>query len=842
MRTNSQNNLPDLRELQINGGGAETLKKAAKTGLALKPMAYALMLVLSGVAMYMPFTNTAAQPVYSSQARQYQFDIPAGSLDRALSQVGRQSGVQITVNGRLTSGRQSQGIKGVYTVGQALSILLQGSGLDAVQNEDGSFSFIQEPVIQNTSDSLPQVEVVARVLQQAEELPSSYAGGQVATGARLGVMGNVNIMDAPFNVTAYTAQTVEDQQSTTLAGVLKNDPSVRFNTSEGQNTDNFVIRGFELESTDVAFNGMYGLLPGAHVPTEFIERVEVFKGPAGMLFGIMPSGGVGGTINVVPKRAGVKPLTRFGANYESDAHFGLTTDIGRRFGQEGRFGVRFNGSYSDGRLGVSGQKKERRLGSIGLDYIADKWKLELDAYVVAQNQDNGSSIHVGFSKLGHVLGAPDAKNNLLRGTYIDQNSQGFVLRGEYQFNDDWSIYGAIGQSRYNYKGYVNGTRVIVINDLGDASAETYHQRGHYERVSAETGVRGKFETGPIGHEVVASISVLDWKSHASNVGKSTSLPYITNLYHPVVPLLAPEPQPTIKTTDNTFSSYSLLDTVSFLDEKVKLTLGARYQKIDSKSWSTWTGKQTSDYNKSTVTPVVGLVVKPLDVSSLSLYGNYIEGLSVGQQVGAGYANEGETLAPFKTKQYEMGVKWDMGKLTNTLSLFQITKPSTIDVYQLGNLPYLRTDGRQRNRGLEWNIFGEITPQVRVLGGIAYTKGKLRRASDASDNGNTVPGVPHWTANLGAEWDLPWISGLTLDGRMTYTSSQYLNSSNDLKIPSWTRFDLGGRYKMTIRGKAVVWRANIENVADRNYWSGRFNEGYATIGGPRTYKLSATIDF
>ena len=103
-------------------------------------------------------------------------------------------------------------------------------------------------------------------------------------------------------------------------------------------------------------------------------------------------------------------------------------------------------------------------------------------------------------------------------------------------------------------------------------------------------------------------------------------------------------------------------------------------------------------------------------------------------------------------------------------------------------------------------------------------------------------MPKWTANLGSEWDLPWVPGLTLSGRMVYTSSQYLDAANKLPIASWTRFDVGGRYATRIQGKNVVFRANVENLANRNYWAGYFNDGYATLGAPRTFKLSASVDF
>mgnify|MGYP003346112446 FL=1 len=96
--------------------------------------------------------------------------------------------------------------------------------------------------------------------------------------------------------------------------------------------------------------------------------------------------------------------------------------------------------------------------------------------------------------------------------------------------------------------------------------------------------------------------------------------------------------------------------------------------------------------------------------------------------------------------------------------------------------------------------------------------------------------------MGAEWDVPWVPGLTLAGRATYTGAQYVNSSNTQRIDSWTRYDAGVRYLTRIMGKRVGFFANVENLLNKSYWAGSFNDGYVTQNAPRTFKLTTTIDF
>ena len=93
--------------------------------------------------------------------------------------------------------------------------------------------------------------------------------------------------------------------------------------------------------------------------------------------------------------------------------------------------------------------------------------------------------------------------------------------------------------------------------------------------------------------------------------------------------------------------------------------------------------------------------------------------------------------------------------------------------------------------------------------------------------------------------MPGAAGLALTARAVYTSKQYINPANTLEIGSWTRFDLGARYLARIADRDVTFRARVDNVADRNYWSAAvvsFDSGALVLAAPRTVTLSATVDF
>jgi iron complex outermembrane receptor protein len=276
--------------------------------------------------------------------------------------------------------------------------------------------------------------------------------------------------------------------------------------------------------------------------------------------------------------------------------------------------------------------------------------------------------------------------------------------------------------------------------------------------------------------------------------------------------------------------------MSVFQERLQLTLGVRQQGVKSNNYNTATGAVMSAYDQTAYTPMVGVVVKPW--SHVSLYANYIEGLSKGDTAPMTASNAGEVLAPYFSKQKEAGVKIDFGTLAATVSLFEITKPSG----QTGVGNVFRADAEQRNRGVEFTVFGEVQPGIRVLGGVTLIDAELTKTSTLTELGKTPIGVPEVQANLSAEWDTPFAPGLTLVANTVYTGHQYLNRANTQVVPAWTRLDLGARYNTRINNRPVTVRALVQNVFDTNYWAGVASFSALAQGSPRTVLLSMSTDF
>lgn len=777
----------------------------------------------------MPVPPAHAQNTARATSAAHAYDVPAGPLAGALSRFAEQANILLSVPAAMTAGKTSPGVRGAHGVDGAFRILLGNTGLEAVRRPEGGYAL--QPASTPTATTLPAVVVTGA---SASALPEPYAGGEVARGARIGLLGNRDFLDTPFSATSYTAKLIDDQQAQNIGDVLVNDPSVRNTYARGAGRDEFNIRGFTLFNYDVAYNGLYGISPRNATSLIGIERVEVLRGPNALLNGMAPFGSIGGAINLVPKRAGDEPLNRLTLSYIENNQFGAQADISRRFGEDDRTGMRLNVLRSGGDMNISGAGEDLGAVSLGMDYRGSRFRIDGD--INYQNRVTEARSGLLFppgagQQIGH---APDPKRNFFpEWTYWKAKEWSGDVRAEYDLSDDWTVYGALGARRHDFESLQ--TTWLMLDSTGRIGSVPARLNERLLSKTGEIGVRGRFDSGPVQHEPTLSASFLAIDYSSARVRSST---VFSDLYDPIG-LVKPDiakPSDLGKTSETRLYSVALADTVSVLDGTVQLTAGLRQQRVQSVNYNAATGDRTSDYGKSAVTPALALTVKP--GRHLSLYGNYIEGLSQGGTAPAEAANAGETLKPDVSRQYEIGAKYDFGTIATTLSAFQIEQPSA---YVNPDTLRYQADGRQRNRGLEFLLQGELARHVRLLGGLAYTQGMLTKTRGGANDGHAAPAVPRWQFNAAAEWDTPFVQGLTLTARVLRTSTQYVDAANTQQLPGWTRFDVGARYATNINRTPVTLRATVENVFNRHYWQSAAREGL-TVAAPRTLLLSVTAEF
>ena len=695
----------------------------------------------------------------------------------------------------------------------------------------------------NTPLTLDPTAVSAEAPQHTA-LPAVYSGGQVARGAELGVLGNQDIMDVPFTMSSYTSQLIEDQQAESLGDVLLNDASVRQSFGYGNASQIFVIRGLPLTTDDVSYNGLFGVLPRQMISSDSLERVEVFKGPNAFINGVTPTGsGVGGGINLQPKRAEDTPTRRFTTDISNNGRIGEHLDLGQRFGAENQFGVRMNLAQREGDTAIDNENQRTKLFALGLDYRGDRLRVSTDfGYQKQRINGNRNTVYLG-SALTDIPHAPDADHNYSqKWTSTDLEDTFGMARAEYDLSDHWTAYAAAGAKHTREVG--NYSTPTLVNSAGATTASNMFVAHDEDNRSAMAGLRGMFQTGPVSHQVNLGVSGI-WTQQRSAYDLSGT--YSNNLYDTVdVPKPAPgkyvggdinDPGIVGKTINR---SVAISDTLGFVDDRVLLTYGLRKQTLKVDGWN-YQGNRSAAYDESITTPVYGIVLKPWE--NVSVYANRIEGLAQGPTApasagGMPVTNAGEVFAPARSKQVEAGIKYDKGTFGASLGVYRIEKPS--DGYTNADGTYVR-QGTQRNRGVELNLYGEPIDGLRLLAGATLMDTALKGTKNGANDGNRAIGVPKFQYNLGADWDVPGLQGVALNARMLRTGGQYANEANTLSIPAWNRFDLGARYSFDVEQRAVTLRANLENVANTRYWASA-NGGYLSQGEPRLLKVSATVDF
>lgn len=787
---------------------------------ALTPLAFLIALVLGG-------TPQQAQ----AQEATVSINISQQSLSDALLQLGQQTPLQFLYPSDLIRGLSAPAVSGNLTPEQALNRLLAGTGIE--YSREGNTINLRRSI------DTAQLAAVTVTGSADGELPAPYAGGQIASGGGLGVLGSADVMDTPFSTTNYTSQMLADQQARTLADVVVNEASVRVMTSTGSFSEDFQIRGFNVTSGDVGLNGLYGLTSSNRMPAALMERVEVLKGPGTLMYGISPSGSIGGNINIVTKRASDEPLTRLSTSYESKFVLGTHLDVGRRFGEDNQWGIRFNGVYRNGKTSLDDGRQKFGLGALALDYRLPNLRWSLDTYSQRENVDNFRSQNGFRPGISNIPSPPSGHRAIYSGANLMSRDSTVASRLEYDVSDLLMVYAAAG---YRYgaseQDFPSARTVNAVDAQGNFRVLNAWYDAYSRNKTGEIGARTNFETFGIKHLVSLSGSIL--KSEAGSFFLSAPVSETTdsNIYNPVplIPMTGQRESPT-KTSETTLSSLSLTDTLSFAEGRVLLTGGLRKQQVKSENFNP-AGGVTSSYNESAISPLAGIVVRPME--NVSVYGNFTSGLTRGGIAPVDAANAGQVFAPYKSKQYEAGVKVDWDNVITTVSVFQIDQPNSItdpvtNIYSF--------DGEQRNRGLELSAVGEVMPGLRLMASATFYDAKLQSTAGGVNQGNKAHGVPKRTFNLGADWDLSWVHGLSLNARAIHTASTPYDAENTLTLPSWTRYDVGARYRTKVSGRPVTFRATVENVTNEKYWlSSSTLLTVGTVAAPRTVLLSAEIEF
>lgn len=696
---------------------------------------------------------------------------------------------------------------------------------------------------------LDEIVVTSSADASADGLPDAYEGGQVATGSRVGILGNQDIMDTPFSTTSYTNEYIGNQQAQSVGDLLKKDPTVRVARGFGNFQEAYFMRGFVTTSDDTMYNGLYGILPRQYIATELFERVEVQRGASAMLNGAAPSGGnAGGTINLLPKRAGNDPLRKVTLGYGQGDQGKVSVDVSDRFGTDDAFGVRFNAAYQDGDSAIDDESSTLGLAALGLDYRGDQYRLSADLGW-QDNKLKETRPSVTLAGVSRVPKAPDGSKNWAQPwTYSDEEDVFGTIRGEYDFTDNITAYGAYGVRSGEEDNSLSD--LTVTNTNGAGTTARFDNIREDKVQSAELGLRGQWQTGKIDHDWVIATDLYDQEEKGAYAFEGARP---NNLYRPIkyrdnswsdtAVFVGNANNPTL-TNEKKLQSFALADTFSLFNDKLKTTLGVRHQNIKTTSYDYNTQAKTASYDESAWTPSVGIIYQP--TMDWSVYGNYIESLAPGKRAPLTNDNEavtngGQNLDPYVSEQTELGVKYDNGMIGSSLAVFRTDEPRAY----INNSNTFTAAGENRHQGVELTVFGSPSENMRLNAGVTYLSAEQKDTGDSALDGNRVIGVPTLQSNVNLEYDLAAVEGLTLTGDIIHTGARYADAANSLKVDGYTTLDLGARYKTMLAGQDVTLKGVVTNITGEDYWQsvgGYAGAGYLNAGEPTALKVSATFDF
>ena len=677
-------------------------------------------------------------------------------------------------------------------------------------------------------------------------------GGNVRTTAKLGVLGDKSVMDIPYSEMSMTAKAVETygDPSQPLANVLMNNPSIRTSTTSPMYTD-FSMRGINMNGNHMMLNGVPSLFyqfttPPSHV----IDRIDITSGPNAGVNGVsMSNNGTNsgatpapGTINIVTKRALNTPVNRYTQTFSGRGNAGEFIDVGRRFGENNEWGIRVNAEYMEGGLALPGAEKNEKNIFINMDHRGDNNITNLFAGYFDLRVNGGQrwfSLPNSYSST--VLpDAPDSKNNYdFNGTTKYVHGYLATLNHEHKLDDTWSYFANMGYSRRSGNKDNQGAS-IKFDEHGNFVGNQFNQQNEEgKNAYVQFGLKGNLETGAVKHDLALSVD-RSWARYwnKSKSYKPNGKEILGNLYDGII---FPDNYVLQSFGDGTPQweetniGLTIADTISYGKASMLLAASRKHENFES-----FTGKSFKNDN---ILPTYGLTYKP--VENMAFYYGHTESFSRGLVVsGNNYTNNGETMEPVKSKQNEIGVKYQNAGMMTTLSYFDIDEANRYDINSNDpNHPLTKVDdGKNRYKGVELTVNGKLADKWTVTGGLLYLDAEREKTKNGTKDGWFVNGASEWSGVLGLEYKPD--DSLGIVGRAVWNDKAYIDSrssSGKTEIPSYVTFDLGVNYKTKINTVPVKLSAMCYNVADKDYWMGRGSSTTIGLSMPRTFMLSAQFD-
>jgi iron complex outermembrane recepter protein len=748
------------------------------------------------------------------------------------------------------------------------------------------------PAPQSIDTSKPttqQVQPITTTVVVHGEAKDDYLPESVTVGTLDGAA----LKDVPLSATVVTRDLLNDQVARLLSDVVKDDASVGDDYVPVGYYGDYQIRGFTIDlATGLEINGMT-IAGEQDVPLENKERVELLKGIAGVESGVASAGGL---IDYVTKRPAAVGAADMATDHRGTAYGAV--DLGRYFGRRKQVGARINMAGERIASYMNDTNGWRAVGAGAAD-----WKLSPNAILKGdfEYQHKVERDGSGYQLLGGTTvpdisriypstmlgdqpwGPPDTYDTFNTGARLDYNLQ-----------RNWQLFAEAGLSHsliqdnviYAYGSSFDDNGNVNCPNAPDAPAYFFCPDGTYGiydyrdpgelRIDAEAEalITGHIKTGAIEQNLAAGGEIFlrsvqqpgaPPATAPSTVQDGAVYSYVgsENIYQPLAPIPIESPLesagPRSLWEDDHQSSAIVQDRIH-LPGRIQLLAGGRYESLRDNNYSL---TATSPSTPPTITdkllwlPQYAVTFNP--VENVTLYSNYGVMLSLGPQGPWWVDNANQFLAPFMTRQAEIGAKYEPGqRILITTALFRMRAPfiypkviqapdsfCTASEFSGPGTLCFESEGRETHDGIELNAEGKAANWFRITASAAAMRALSSSTGTPSFDNKQVLNVPHLHTNLFADLTVPHLRGLHLMPGWSYTGRKEATRDDAVSVPSYNLFSLGARYTPGGEQGRVTFRLYADNIADKRYWSdtgASYGDTFIWLGAPTTVRLSAHYTF
>ncbi len=685
--------------------------------------------------------------------------------------------------------------------------------------------------------TLPEVKV-----EESAERADGPVDGYRATRSATFTRTDTPLKEVPASVSVVPAQLIRDISLQSLGDLFRYVPGTLMHQGEG-NRDQIVIRG---TSTTADFY-VNGVRDDAQVYRDLynIERVEILKGPGGMIFG---RGGAGGVVNRVTRKPLFEPVGEASFTTGSSRQLRGTADVGNKFGDFAAWRLNSmaerSDSFRDGadmnRWGIN-PVVALILGAralLTLDYEHQQDRRTADRGIPSQD---GRPFN---TNPGTFFG--NASQSEARSRY---DSVAAVL--EYELGSGWQLRNALRLTRY-HKFYQNVYPASAVSAAGMMTISAYNNRNDRDNVFNQADLTRKFEVGGVQHTLLAGVELGSQDSdNARNTGFFGSAGIATGATvaasnpFAVATRFARSGSDAANNVKGKVAAAYVQDQVD-LTHEWKLLGGLRFDRFtvdfDDRRMTIPSVDLARTDNEAS--PRLGVLWTPS--AAATYYASYSYAfLPSGEQLGL--ATTTRDLAPEKSINYEIGARWDiLPRLTLSGAIFR-TLRRDVRVADPVNIGQFLRSGEQRAQGVEIGLQGEITRSWQVYGGYSrldarvtspITSGTAATLASIIPAGNKLALTPGNTFSLWNKVEIGggWSAGLGA----IYQGESFTSITNQVRIPAFTRVD-GALYCTFNRGRTRL-ALHVENLADRRYYPTVDGDNNISPGAPRNARVTLSTAF